>query len=155
MAYTPRFGTKLREQVWQLECLAAYRAGRGKLPICIHCDQPVTPGQDWDRAHIEVPRAFGGKSVGVGHRKCNQRDNNLVVTPAAGKAREVYKKHHGISGPGLGNSPMRCGRRSGQRKTMNHGVQPRLTLAQQHKAFLARRYFLEVDDVDGPIEVWP
>jgi hypothetical protein len=154
MAYKPRFGTKLREQVWQLECLAAYKAGRGNLPICPHCDQPVTPGQDWDRAHITVPRAFGGKSVGVGHRLCNQLDNNQVVTPAASKAREVYKKHHGISGPGLGNSPMRAGRRSRERATMNHGVQPRRTHAEKHRDFLRRRYFLDVQDFSAPIETF-
>ena len=79
MAYKPLFGSKPREQVWQLECLAAHVAGRGELPICVHCEQPVGPGQAWDRAHVTVPRAFGGKSVGVGHRKCNQLDNNQVV----------------------------------------------------------------------------
>lgn len=153
MVYKPRFGSTLREQVWQLECLAAYKAGRGELPICPHCDQPVKPDQAWDRAHVTVPRAFGGKSVGVGHRKCNQLDNNEVVTPAASKAREVYNKHHGIKGPGLGNSPMRFGRRSSQRATMRHGVQPRLTLGQQHREFIRRRYFIQVEDIDGEIEV--
>jgi hypothetical protein len=154
MAYTPRFGTRQREQVWQLECLAAYQAGRGKFPVCPHCDLPVTPDQAWDRAHITVPRAFGGKSVGVGHRRCNQLDNNQVVTPAAAKADEVRKKFLGIKGPGLGPAPMRCGRRSSQRKTMRHGVQPRTTHAERHKAFLAKRYFVEVDDVNGEIEVF-
>src|SRR5258708_2155746 len=95
MAYKPLFGTRPREQVWQLESLAAYKAGRGKLPICVHCDKPVKPDQAWDRAHVTVPRAFGGKSVGCGHRKCNQLDNNLNVTPTAAKAARVFKKHHG------------------------------------------------------------
>jgi hypothetical protein len=116
-------------------------SGRGEFPICPHCDLPVTPDQAWDRAHITVPRALGGKSVGVGHRRCNQQDNNQVVTPAVAKAEEVRKKFVGITGPGLGPAPMRCGRRSGQRKTMRHGVQPRLTGAQKHRAFFARRYF--------------
>lgn len=155
MAYKPRFGTKLREQVWQLECLVAYKAGRGNLPICIHCDLPVTPGQDWDRSHITVPRAFGGKSVGVGHRKCNQEDNNLVVTPAVAKADRVRAKHHRIKGPGLGEHAMPAGRRSRQRVTMRHGVQPRLTHAEKHRNFLRERYFIEVDDIDGAIEVQP
>lgn len=155
MAYKPRFGSSLREQVWQLECLTAYKAGRGEFPICVHCDQPVTPDQAWDRAHVTVPRSFGGKSVGVGHRKCNQRDNNEVVTPMAAKADAVWKKHVGINGPGLGKAPMRCGRRSRERKTMRHGVQPRLTMREKHQDFLRRRYFIEVDDIDGPIEVQP
>jgi hypothetical protein len=143
MAYTPKFGSKLREQVWQLECLVAHKAGRGQYPICVHCDLTVTPDQAWDRAHVAVPRALGGKSVGVGHRKCNQLDNNQVVTPMVAKADAVRKKFLGIDGPGLGRAPMAAGRRSRVRKTMNHGVQPRLTLAQRHKAFLAKRYFVE------------
>jgi hypothetical protein len=140
MAYNPLFGSKLREQVWQLECLAAHRAGRGQYPICVHCDLPVTPGQAWDRSHVTVPRVFGGKLVGVGHRRCNQRDNNLVVTPTAAKATRVHKQHVGITGPGLGRAPMRCGRRSLQSKTMRHGVQPRLSHAEKHAAFLAKRF---------------
>lgn len=155
MAYKPLFGSVAREQVWQLECLAAYKAGRGRLPICVHCDLPVTPGQDWDRSHVTVPRAFGGKSVGVGHRTCNQLDNNQVVTPAVAKADAVYKKHHGIIGPGLGRTPMRCGRRSLQSKSMHGGVKRRLTHAEKHRAFLAKRYFVEVDDIDGSVEVFP
>jgi len=155
MAYKPLFGSKLREQVWQLECLAAHKAGRGQHPICPHCDRPVTPDQAWDRVHITVPRAFGGKSVGVGHCLCNQRDNNEVVTPTAAKAKRVHQKFVGIKGPGLGRSPMRCGRRSQLRKTMQHGVQPRTTLAQRHAAFIRDRYFLQVEDIDGEIEVHP
>ncbi|WKA31579.1 hypothetical protein [Bradyrhizobium roseum] len=145
MAYRPRFGSREREQVWQLECLAAHKAERGKFPICVHCDGPVTPDQAWDRAHITVPRAFGGKSVGVAHRRCNQDDNHLVVTPAAAKARETFKKFVGIKGVGLGPTPMQGGRRSLQSKTMRHGVQPRLTGAQKHAAFMRKRYlFIEV-----------
>lgn len=154
MAYKAQFGTKARDYLYSREKTAAHLAARGNFPICPHCDQPVTPGQAWDRAHVTVPRAFGGKSVGVGHRTCNQLDNNQVVTPAVAKADAVRKKHLGIKGPGLGKSPMRCGRRSRQRKTMGHGVQPRLTHAEKHAAFLKARYFVEVDDVDGAIEVF-
>lgn len=152
MAYKPLYGTKLREQVWQLECLASHKANRGKYPICVHCDLPVTPGHAWDRAHVTVPRAFGGKSVGVGHRLCNQRDNNLVVTPAVAKAEAVRKKFLGITGPGLGKHPMQGGRRSMCSKTMGHGVKPRLTHSQKHRAFIAKRYFVEVDDSSEPRE---
>ena len=155
MAYKPLFGSTKREQVWQLECLAAHRAGRGPLPICVHCDLPVTPDQAWDRAHVTVPRALGGKSVGVGHRKCNQEDNHRVVTPMGAKAEAVRKKFVGIKGPGLGRAPMRCGRRSKLTKTMRHGVQPRLSQAQKHREFLQRRYFIEVDDFSEPLEVQP
>lgn len=154
MAYKPRFGSIQREQVWQLECLAAHKAGRGEFPICVHCDAPVTPDQAWDRSHITIPRAFGGKSVGVGHRKCNQKDNNEVVTPTVAKAERVRKNFCGITGPGLGRAPMSCGRRSGQTKTMNGGIKQRLTGAQKHAEFLRRRYFLDVADFSEPLEVY-
>lgn len=155
MAYKPLFGSKEREQVWQLECLAAHKAGRGGFPICVHCDLPVVPPQAWDRAHVTVPRAFGGKSVGVGHTKCNQLDNNLFVTPATAKADAVRKNHVGVSGPGLGRSHMQGGRRSPLSKTMGRGVQPRLTQAQRHREFVRRRYFVDVDGFSGPLEVFP
>jgi hypothetical protein len=155
MAYKYRFGTKLRDQTWALEKLAAYKAERGELPICVHCDQPVMVDQAWDVAHVTIPRAFGGKSVGCGHRKCNQEDNNKVVTPAVAKADRVHRKFVGIDGPGLGRSPMRGGRRTRERITMGHGVQPRQSHAQKHRDFLRRRYFIEVEDIDGLIEVQP
>jgi hypothetical protein len=155
MAYKPKFGSKARDYLYSREKTAAYLAGRGNFPICPHCDLPVTPDQAWDEAHITVPRAFSGKSTGVGHRDCNQRDNHQNVTPAVAKAKRVYQKFVGIKGPGLGPRPMRCGRRSGQRKTMRNGVQPRQTYAEQHRDFLRRRYFVEVEDIDGPIEVHP
>jgi hypothetical protein len=155
MAYKPQFGSKARDYLYSREKTAAYLAGRGNHPICPHCDLPVTPDQAWDEAHITVPRAFGGKSTGVGHRRCNQLDNNEVVTPAFAKAEAVRKKHLGIKGPGLGRAPMRCGRRSRQRKTFAHGVQPRQTYAERHRAFISKRYFVEVEDIDGEIEVQP
>jgi len=163
MAYTYRFGTKLRDQTWALEKLAAYKAERGDQPVCVHCDRPIMIGDAWDVAHVTVPRAFGGKSVGCGHRLCNQQDNNAFVTPAFSKAERVRKNHVGITGPGLGEFPMQGGRRSRVTKTMRHGVQPRLTLAQRHREFLARRYgigcaepaFIEVEDFSEPLEVGP
>lgn len=155
MAYKYRFGTKLRDQTWALEKLAAYKAERGNLPICVHCDQPVMIDQAWDVSHVTIPRAFGGKSVGCGHRKCNQQDNHMVVTPAFSKSERVRKNHFGITGPGLGPQPMQCGRRSRLTKTMGRGVQPRKSLSQRHREFMRDRYFLQVEDIDGEIEVHP
>jgi hypothetical protein len=139
MAYKRKFGTKKRDDIWARESTNAYLAGHGRLPLCVHCDQPVYPDQAWDVSHVAVPRALGGKSVGCGHRKCNQLDNVKVVIPAVAKAERVRKFHCGISGPGLGPHPMDGGRRSRLSKTFRHGVQPRLTLAQKHQLFLARR----------------
>lgn len=147
MAYKPMFGSRHREKLWIQDVFKARMAGRGDLPICPHCDLPVTADQAWDEAHVGTPRCFGGKMTGVGHRRCNQLDNNQVVTPLAAKANEVRKRHLGITGPGLGKSPMRCGRRSTEKKTFNGGVQPRLTMAQRHRAFLRKRYFLDAQEV--------
>lgn len=143
MAYKARFGSLKRERLYDREAFSAYLAGRGRQPICPHCELPVTPDQAWDEVHITVPRAFGGNDTGVGHRRCNQLDNNQVVTPLAAKAREVRKRHLGIKGPGLGRHPMRCGRRSAFKAKVGGGFVPRLTLAQQHREFLKRRYFVE------------
>lgn len=141
-----RFGSKHRDYLYSAARTQAHLAGRGEFPICTHCDLPVTPDQDWDEAHITVPKCFGGKSTGVAHRRCNQLDNNQVVTPSAAKAKRVHDKHVGIKGPGLGRAPMRCGRRSGQRKTMRYGVQPRTTHAERHAAFMRDRFFFLRDE---------
>jgi hypothetical protein len=140
MAYRPQFGTRHRDYVFGEARDAAKLAGRGDHPICPHCDLPVTPGQNWDEVHVNVPRCFGGKSKAVGHRSCNQRDNNANVTPAFAKAERVRKRHFGITGPGLGKHPMQCGRRSKLKKTIGHGVQRRLTHAEKHAKFLRDRY---------------
>lgn len=140
MAYKPRYGTKRRDYLYSRELNFSRLNGLGNFPICPHCDQPVKPDQAWDEAHITVPRCFGGKSTGVGHRECNQRDNHQTVTPAASKARNVWKKHVGITGPGLGPAPMQAGRRSTISKTMRNGVQPRRTLAERHRSFMRARY---------------
>lgn len=153
MAYRAQFSTKRRDYLYSREKNFAVLNDLGKFPICPHCNLPVTPDQAWDEVHIEIPRAFGGKSTGVGHRDCNHRDNNLVVTPAFAKSEQVRKKFVGIKGVGLGPAPMRCGRRSALTKTMRNGVQPRQTYAEKHRDFMARRFFVEVDDIDGAIEV--
>lgn len=149
MATRWQFGSRHRDNLYGDAKVAAHLAGRGEHPICPHCDLPVTPGQAWDEVHVTVPRCFGGKSKTVGHRRCNQLDNNQVVTPAAAKANEVRKRHLGITGPGLGRNPMRGGRRSRERKTMGHGVQPRLTGRQKHAAFLRKRFFFLRDEPTG------
>ena len=141
MAYKPRFGSKQREALHQREALAAHKAGRGPHPICVHCNLPVTPGQAWDESHITVPAAFGGKDVGVGHRRCNQLDNNQVVTPMAAKARRARLDHVGVTGPGLGRHALPGGRRAAVSKTMRGQVVPRLTLSEKLAVLRAKRAF--------------
>jgi len=149
MATRWQFGSRHRDYLYSEARTAAQLAGRGDHPICVHCDLPVTPGQDWDEAHVGTPRCFGGKAKGIAHRRCNQLDNNLVITPLAAKANEVRKRHLGIKGPGLGRHPMRGGRRSRERKTMHHGVTRRLSPREQHAAFLRNRFFFLREDPDN------
>jgi hypothetical protein len=146
MAYKPRFGTRAREALYAREALAAHKAGRGEFPVCVHCDLAVTPGQAWDECHVGAPRCFGGNAVGVGHRTCNQRDNNAVVTPAFAKATRVRRRHLGVTGPGLGRHPLPAGVRAPLRKTLRGAVVPRLSHAQRHAAYLARRYGIFTTD---------
>jgi hypothetical protein len=143
MAYQ---GNKHRDYLYSEARTNAHLAGRGEYPICPHCNLPVTPDQDWDEVHVGAPACFGGKSKTVGHRRCNQLDNHRNVTPAHAKAERVRKRHLGITGPGLGRHPMRAGRRSRFRKKINGGLEPRLTLAEKHAAFLRERYFIEIDE---------
>jgi hypothetical protein len=140
MAYRPLFNSKKREALWQRESLAAHLAGRGTSPICNICGLPVTPGQAWDESHDGAPKAFGGRSTGIAHRRCNHDHGAQVVAPAAAKAKRVHRKHIGAAGAGLGRYPMAAGRRSDVSKTMHHGLQPRLTGAQKHAAMMAARY---------------
>lgn len=145
MAYIPRFGTAKRDTLYACEALVAYKAGRGRVPICNLCDEPVLPEQAWDESHHpDQPRVFGGRSVGVGHEKCNRLHGAQVVKPQVAKCDRVRARHLGIAGPGLGDYPMKAGRRSGVTKTIRHGVQPRQTQAQKLAATLDRRHFRDV-----------
>jgi hypothetical protein len=155
MACRYQFGKKARERLYSREQFTAYQAGRGEHPICPHCDQPVTPDQAWDECHVDVPKALGGNRVAVGHRKCNQLDNNEVVTPMVARVKRKRDRHLNIAGPGLGPRPMRCGRRSQWKARVGGGMVPRTTLGQRHQQFLRDRFFVEVDDFSEPLEVQP
>lgn len=149
MAYKPMFGSKKREALWQCEVLAAYKAGRGREPICNLCDLPVTVHDAWDESHDRGrAKAFGGKSVGIAHRLCNRLHGQQVVVPAVAKSNAVRKRYLGITGPGLGRFPMQGGRRSRISKTMRHGVQPRLTLAEKHARTMAALRIVPIGDVE-------
>jgi hypothetical protein len=146
MAYKPRFGTRLREALYQREQLAAHKAARGEFPICVHCDQPVTPGQAWDEAHVGTPRALGGTDVGVGHRLCNRLDNNVNVTPTVARVKRVRLRHLGVTGPGLGRHALPAGKRSPLRKTVKGTVVARLSGAEKHRRLMARRNFASAEE---------
>lgn len=112
-------------------------------PYCNLCHQPVLPGDAWDVSHSGAPKANGGKSVGVAHRNCNQRDGHENVTPMVAKAKRQRRRHTGVTGPGLGPQPMRCGKRSALSRTFSHGVVPRRNHAAKHRIAMAQRYFTE------------
>lgn len=136
------FGSRQREAIWCREATNAYIDGRGHFPICNICDQPVHPQEDWDISHDGVPRAFGGKLKGVGHRDCNRRHGSEVVVPFIAKTNAMHDKHIGVRGPGLGRHPMRAGRRSHESKTFEGGLVARLTLSEKIARMRARRAVL-------------
>src|ERR1700687_5772881 len=102
------FGTKRRDSVWYGGVYAARAAGLGFrcggpggwTPICNLCNAPVRPGDPWDESHVGAPKALGGRRTGVAHRRCNQRDNHLVVTPMVARAKKLAAIAAGTQGPG-------------------------------------------------------
>lgn len=147
MACKWQFGSRKRDYLYAGCKTAAFLAGRGNHPICPHCDQPVLESQKWHRVHVGTPKWLGGKSVAVGHVRCNLLDNNKVVTPQRAKTLRVRAKHLGLKGPGLGRHPMPCGRASGMRKSMGGKVVARVSLADAHAALMKKRYGFLHDEV--------
>jgi hypothetical protein len=145
MAYRAMFNAKQREDLW-LRCrTTAYLDGRGDGTICICnlCDLPVYPTDAWDESHDPAkPKSFGGKAVGVAHRRCNRDHGAQVVTPAKAKSDRVRRRALGITRPGMGRHAMPAGRRSNEKRKIGGGVEPRLTMAQKEARFQAKRGIL-------------
>lgn len=134
-----------RRALWQAECLRAYKAERsdGSFCICNLCDTPVLKTDDWDESHApERPKSFGGKSVGIAHRRCNRDHGSQVVTPAVAKSDRIRDRHIGALRHGMGKYPMRAGRRSNVKRTVGGRVVRRLTLREKEARFQARRGIL-------------
>jgi hypothetical protein len=129
-----RHSPKYREMLW-LACLD----DMGKV-ICNLCGMPVRCGDDWDESHIGAPAALGGRTVGIAHRRCNQQDGHDNVTPRVAKAKRQKRKHLGIAGPGLSDTPMPGGKRSKLKKTIRGRVVPRQSQSELYKAAMARLY---------------
>jgi hypothetical protein len=108
--------------------------------ICNLCGGSVRCNEAWNESHVGAPKALGGTTVGIAHRKCNRDHGAKVVTPAVAKAKRIARKHLGIKGAGLGSRPMPGGRRSKQSKTMQNGIVTRQSQAEKHQAAMARRY---------------
>jgi 5-methylcytosine-specific restriction enzyme A len=77
---------------------------------------------------------------------CN-RDKTAADQTAIAHVKRTADFHLGIAGPGLGRSPMACGRydRDGKpgrhSKTFRHGVVARTSQAEKHRATMASRQF--------------
>jgi hypothetical protein len=146
------FGSRKRENLWQACRVTAYLAGRGDCPICNLCDTPVTADQDWHESHLPWRGAPAHlRSVGIAHKDCNLLHGRTVVVPAFAKADRINDRRLGLKGPGLGRHPMRAGRLSRVTKTMRRGVQPRLSIAERHAAFLARRAIVPLEVSSPPL----
>jgi hypothetical protein len=108
--------------------------------FCNLCGGEVDRSTPWDESHIGAPKALGGSRTGVAHRACNQLDNVEHVRPLIIKANHMRDRHLGITGPGLSDTPLPAGRRSGITKRLNGKIEPRLTGAQKHQRTMAALY---------------
>lgn len=68
-------------------------------------------------------------------REKTPRDQTTIAD-----TRHMRDFHLGIAGPGIGASPLPCGRRSRRRKTFRHGIVERETQAQAHRRMIAERF---------------
>lgn len=109
---------------------------------CNICGGKVDParGDDWAESHWPIPKSLGGTATGVAHFRCNAIDGQQNVTPIAAKVKRIKRRHERITGPGLSAKPLPCGKRSRFTKTFHHGVMPRVTQAERHRALMAKRY---------------
>lgn len=128
-----KFSTRAREKLWN-RCAAE---GQDGLPICPHCELPVFETAAWNECHVGTPKCLGGTETRVGHQRCNQLDNNQVVTPLAAKVKRVRQKN--IGAHLSRHKPLPGSRRSDFKIKIGGGRAPRLTLAQRAKLMRQNR----------------
>lgn len=128
-----RHSSKYRELLWQ----ACANDGEGHV-LCNICGLEVIPGDAWHESHVGAPAALGGNSVGIAHAKCNLEDGRQVTSFVA-KTKRMKRNHLGITGPGLGASPMAAGRRSRISKKLNGEVVVRKSQSEKHREMMERR----------------
>lgn len=103
------------------------------------CAMPLTPGNRiYDHADPWVHSR--DSSLGNCQVICvrSDRDKTPRDLTAIAKVRAVTDKHLGIKGPGLGAKPLPCGTRSRLTKTFRHGVMPRVSGGERHRALMAK-----------------
>jgi 5-methylcytosine-specific restriction enzyme A len=71
---------------------------------------------------------------------CHRHKTSMQDVPTIAEAKRRSDFHLGITGPGLGGSPMACGKRSRVSKTFNRGIVPRQSQIEKHRRFMAGRY---------------
>lgn len=96
-----RLNTTQREKLYDAEAAKAKAAGRGDLPICNICHQPVNGAtQAWDESHDpHKPRWLGGDVTGIAHRRCNRLHNNVHDTPLYAKNNRQRQRYIGAKVP--------------------------------------------------------
>src|SRR6266436_10336897 len=102
----------------------AWNRCRGR---CERCSTKLAPGNiNYDH---EIPYELSNDSsvwnCQVLCKTCHGYKTAVQDAPAIADAKRQADLHHGVTGPGLGRSPMPAGRLSRLKKTFRHGVVPR------------------------------
>lgn len=109
---------------------------------CHICQQPIQVGQRWDIEHV-VPLSASGtdtdNNIAPAHIACHREKTSGEATVRA-KTIRMRANHIGASGPCRSATPLPCGRRSGFKKTLNNGIVPRRSQAEQHRELMRERY---------------
>lgn len=92
-----RLSTRDRERLYDAEAAMAFVLGRGDLPICNICGDPIDGVKSaWDESHDpQIPHWLGGEVTGIAHRRCNRQHNNEHDTPLFWKTKRVRQRHIG------------------------------------------------------------
>jgi hypothetical protein len=126
MTFRRSLSSTKREELYNAEALKAREAGRGELPICVHCDLPIDgKHQRWNEAHDpHKPLWLGGAVVGIAHQRCNFKHNNEHDTPLFHKSNRTRRKFIGAQ---RSLTPMQGGRDDPIKKKMTGEVVERAT----------------------------
>jgi hypothetical protein len=116
-----------------VERTAFFRCG-GRCP----CGAKLTSGNI--RYDHSVPWALSfDSSLGNCQPLCKTCHRDKTANrdvPSIAKAKRQADFHQGITGPGLGRSPMSAGRLSRLKKTFRHGVVPRTTQVEEYRRLM-------------------